>query len=433
MFKKLSRILLSIIVISIFFYFIKSEKELFYFSDIVSPYLSLGFLIIVAILFGMIAKIVGLPAITGYLLSGIFFGPQGLGFISKTDVSQLELINSIALTFIAITAGGELKMKSLRQHFNTIIKVIFVQTIFLFGGIFALFFFLIKNGYLLSSLSGYSVLFFSMFLGVIAVSKSPATTIAVINETKAKGEFTDIILGSTMIKDVVVLVIFSVVFVLAKNVIGGVPFSYKFILKIFAHIFISGFIGVGLGFIMILFFKYVARELSIFIVLISFLSYQFAQNFELEFMFMCIVAGFVVQNFSKQGHALIDAIENSHLPVYVIFFSIAGGGLDFSYLNIFGWAIVIFVLVRIALIFISTNLGARLSVAPDALKKYGWMGYITNAGLTLSLVVLVEKEFPAFGSVLKSLIISVIAIHLLIGPVLFRISLSKAGEITAKD
>jgi len=142
-----------------------------------------------------------------------------------------------------------------------------------------------------------------------------------------------------------------------------------------------------------------------------------------------MIAGFVVQNFSRQGPLMIEGIERSHLPIYVIFFSIAGAGLDFSYFGSVYLLVTLFVVLRAILIFFSTALGAKLTGSTDAIRKYAWTGFLTNAGLTLSIAILVEKAFPEWGQPLKAIIISVIAINQIVGPVLFKIGLVKSGEV----
>ncbi len=430
---KIVKILFVLAVVSLFFYLFKGAKEVFYFSDVVSPYFSLGFLIISALLLGLVANELGLPSLTGYLIAGMIFGPQIFNFVSQKDLKTLELINSIALSFIAISAGGELKLESLKRNAKPITVITVVQSILILLGVFIAVYPFVRFGVYIKGLNPQSALFFALFLGVIAVAKSPASTIAIINEYKARGTFTDIVLGITMIKDVVVLLMFSIAFAFAENAITGVEISPKFFLSIFSHILISGFMGIIFGFLMIVFFKFVAKEIGIFIVLASFISYKFASIVGLENMFMCMVAGFVVQNFSKQGSVLIDAIEGSHLPVYVIFFSIAGAGLDFSSLKSYWAAVLFFVIIRLFLIYGTTYLGAVISNTIESVKKYAWTGFITNAGLTLSMVILIEKDFPDFGSLLKAIVISVIAVNQIIGPILFKIGIEKSGEATISD
>jgi Kef-type K+ transport system membrane component KefB len=428
--KKILLAFLYIILISLIFLLVQKGRSVFPTSQTLSPYLSLGFIVIAAHLGGLIAKKSGFPSLTGNLLVGILFGPYVIGFISASDISSLELINSLALSFIAITAGGELRLSSLRKNVSAILNVTLFHVLIVFPAISGLFYLLIIKTSIIPGLDSQTTLIISLLLGTIALAKSPASTIAIINEYRSKGVFTDIILGVTMLKDIVVLIIFALVMAIAGGMISSQPLSLFFLLKLIAHILLSGAAGILYGFLMILFYKYVAREIGIFIILASFLAHDLASLIGLEHMFMCMVAGFVVQNFSKQGHLMIDSIENTHLPIYVIFFAIAGAGLSFEYFTRSFMAVLIFVIARMFLMYIATHVGAATAGAAASVRSYAWTGFLTNAGLTLSMVIIIEKTFPGWGSMLKAIVISVIAINQVVGPVLFKYGLMKSGEAT---
>ncbi|MCP4220736.1 MAG: hypothetical protein GY765_39275 [bacterium] len=419
-----------ILLIAVVFHLVQNGRMLFEAPKNISPYLSLGFIVIIAHLGGLIAKKSGLPSLTGNLLAGILFGPHVIGFISLSDLGAMELINSLALSFIAITAGGELRMAGLRKNASAILNITLFHILIIFPVIFGVFYLLIVKTGIMPGVGAKEALVVSMLLGTIALAKSPASTIAVINEFRSRGVFTDIVLGVTMLKDIVVLIIFALVMAIGGGIVSHEPFSAMQLVELIGHIILSGAIGVLYGFLMVLFYKYVAREVGIFIILASYLSHDLASVIGLEHMFMCMVAGFVVQNFSKQGHVMIESIEDTHLPIYVIFFAIAGAGLNFDYFKSAFLVVVIFAVLRTALMYVSTYIGAGVGGAPRSVKQFAWTGFLTNAGLTLSMVIIVENTFPAWGSVLKAVAISVIAIKQIIGPVLFKYGLLKSGEAT---
>ncbi len=426
--KIIGSLLLNIIGVSILFFLIVAGSNSIPHSSAINPYLALGFLIIVAYLSGILVKELGFPALTGNLLAGILFGPSILGLISRGDIQSLNFINTIALSFIALSAGGELKLKSLRENFKTISGITLSHTILILGGILAIMvpFLRISGIERLSELQ--TAWLAAIILAVVALANSPASTIAVINEYRAKGPYTDVVLGVTMVKDVVVLLIFAISMGIVRGIGGEASFSLSFLLHTFRDIFLSIGAGLSYGGLMILFYRYVAREITVFIVIAAFLANELAHFAGLEQMLMCMIAGFVVQNFSRQGPLMIEGIEKSHLPIYVIFFSIAGAGLDFSYFKSVYILVALFVLARTSLIFFSTMAGGKLSNASSAVRKFAWTGFLTNAGLTLSIAILVEKAFPDWGKPLKAIIISVIAINQIAGPVLFKIGLVKSGE-----
>jgi Kef-type K+ transport system membrane component KefB len=428
--KKIALAFLYIFLISVIFYFVRKGDVLFPFHPHISPYLSLGFIVIIAHLGGMIAKKSGLPSLTGNLLAGILFGPHLFGFISRSDISSLEMINALALSFIAITAGGELRIAGLKKNALAILNITFFHVLIILPVITGGFYLVIVSTSIIPGIDMRQAFIISMLLGTIALAKSPASTIAVINEYRSKGTFTDIVLGVTMLKDIVVLIIFALVMAIASGMLSNQPFSLLFLLGLIGHIILSGTAGVIYGFLMILFYKYVAREIGIFIIIASYLAHDLASLIGLEHMFMCMVAGFVVQNFSKQGYLMIESIENTHLPIYVVFFAIAGAGLGFEYFKSSFIVVLLFVMVRMVLIYLATYAGAAAAGAVKSIRHYSWTGFLTNAGLTLSVVIIVENTFPGWGSMLKAIVISVIAINQVIGPVLFKYGLIRSGEAT---
>lgn len=73
---------------------------------------ALGFLLLSAFLLGEMAPPLRLPRISGYLLAGVLFGPDALGLVGADSLERLKVIDSLALTFIALSAGGELSLGS---------------------------------------------------------------------------------------------------------------------------------------------------------------------------------------------------------------------------------------------------------------------------------------------------------------------------------
>ena len=89
----------------------------------VSSALTFGLLAILALFGGRLAKRLGLPAITGYLLFGILLNPYITEKIDPAGhyfdpliIRQLsELIEVVALSFIAYIIGGSLMLDTLKE------------------------------------------------------------------------------------------------------------------------------------------------------------------------------------------------------------------------------------------------------------------------------------------------------------------------------
>ena len=72
--------------------------------------LAAGALLLCGLFAGKVAKGLGLPRLTGYLLVGVAVGPYALGFIPNEGVKGLELVKGLAVSLIALAAGTELHL-----------------------------------------------------------------------------------------------------------------------------------------------------------------------------------------------------------------------------------------------------------------------------------------------------------------------------------
>jgi Kef-type K+ transport system membrane component KefB len=392
--------------------------------------LALGFTLIVAYLIGKMTSALGIPKITGYILAGILTGPYIINLLSKPTVQNLQLIDNMALSLIALTAGGEFRYRAIRKQFKTIGSVIFWKILLVIIG-FILFIFVYKTHIqFLSNQSHGVVLGAALLFGALSIATSPATTIAIISETRAKGKFTDFVLGVTVFKDVIVVLVFSLALSVAKPLIlpeTHIQFSY--FISVLLEIMLSIVIGIATGAVILVYLKYVKEQKALFLLGFIIFIIELSNFIHLEVILVFMVAGFFVQNFSQLGHHLIDAIEDSALPIFVVFFAIAGASLNFNILMQNWLLAIIIVILRLFTTYSGTYIGAELTSGDNNIKKYGWMGFIGQAGLSLGLSVLLMKKIP--GPITKNiatLIVASIAINQIIGPILFRYSIIKVGE-----
>ena len=195
-------------------------------------YLFLAAFTLIAIAANRISKEfqkIGLPIITGILIIGIIAGPFVLQMFPKNAHVKLDFINDIALAFIAFAAGSELYLKELRNRVRQIAWITFGQLVVTFVMSTTIIYFLAENIAFMSTLSSKTNLAISIMMGVIFVARSPSSAIAVINEMRAKGPFTQTALGVTVIKDVLVIILFTIAFAIAKSLVNGVEMGFDFV------------------------------------------------------------------------------------------------------------------------------------------------------------------------------------------------------------
>ncbi|MFZ1863028.1 MAG: cation:proton antiporter [Polyangiales bacterium] len=413
-----------------------------------SAMLALGFVVLASFTIGGLVSQIRLPHITGYLIAGLVFGPSlakvlsGLalpppfdkGILNDDVIEQLSLFDTLAVALIAITAGGELKLDSLRKGLRTISSVLAAQ-IFFVGVLITGFVWLISGVVPFIGLPGVEGLPTAAALAVgamvasVSLATSPAATIAVIMESRAVGPMTRNVLSVVVIKDVVVVMAFAVAQVFVAKQLGVTAMEGGIGAYLVRHILVSIVFGaVVVGGLTALYIRFVNQELLIFVVgvvyLVAFITSQLGWDPVLVFL----AAGFGVSNFSKTGHRLIETVERLSLPVYVVFFTLAGAKLHLDQLRqvaLFGAALVG---VRAFAIYSGTSLGARLGKADEATRAFGWMGFLSQAGVSILLAAIVGNNFGELGRSLETLIIGGVAINELVGPVMFKLGLSLGGE-----
>ncbi|MCZ7585974.1 MAG: cation:proton antiporter [Deltaproteobacteria bacterium] len=398
--------------------------------------LAFGFILLASFIIGGMTRHLKMPRITGYLIAGLIFGPSilgrlvpVLGILTPEVVRELSIFNSIALGLIAFSAGGELKIEALRPRAGAIARLTVWRIVLLFFGTAAL---VIACGGLLpwpggggiGTTAGMAILF-----GAAALAKSPASTIALIIEYEAKGPMTTTVLGTTLLGDVVILIMFSVAMIAAKILlVAGATADIAFAGLIVWEVIGSLAIGTALGYLLAQYMTYVGREMPIILVALSFLALELAREMHLSGMLICLAAGFYVENFTGKGDRLIQAIDRYSLPLFVLFFTIAGAGLDLSVLAGM-WPVVLFlVLTRLVLTWLSAWLGRRGDPELDLPGRTMWTGFVTQAGVTLGIAELIGREIPGIGPEIKTIIVAGIAVNQIIGPIAFRYGLLPFGR-----
>jgi Kef-type K+ transport system membrane component KefB len=394
--------------------------------------LALGFLLLAAFVGGLLTRGVNLPRITGYLLIGFLAGPAVLGLVREDEVHELRFLGDAAVALIALAAGGELKLESLKREGRLIGR--------LTSGAIAAPFALVLVGVLVASPwfpvtapHGWSDrMVIALMLGVVAAASSPAVAIAVIGETRADGPFARAVLGATVAKDVAVIILFTVALAVARGATSAGAVDVTFVAVAIGELL--GWIALGfvLGWLIAQYLKFVRQHLVLFVVAVAFVTAEAAHLMHLETMLVALVAGFFMENISPvEGTALVRGVERSSLPIYAVFFGLAGAGLHLdAFLAVWPWVAGLAFLRIAALIW-----AARWAAGPgdDAIRRYGWMGFVSQAGVTLGLATVLRRVFPTWGISLEALVVGLIAVHELVGPILFRIALHRAGEVRERE
>ncbi|MBN2254940.1 MAG: cation:proton antiporter [Deltaproteobacteria bacterium] len=402
---------------------------------------SLGFVMLAAYMSAQILKIARLPLISGYIIVGIIAGPYVSGFLTDDMIDRFGFINDIALSFIALTAGGALHLQMLRKRRKIIVLNIVLLTVVVFGFVFTFFAFMGSHFNFTGNLASPQIIAFAVLIGVVAVARSPSSAIAIISESRASGPFTETVLGVTIAMDVLIIILFTIAVTAARIFVGGseMPDTHVFV-AVSTELVISFFLGALLGKGIALYIDRIRHNLPLFLLFLAFgvskLSLWLNNGIEIHFdvylhlkpLLICMGAGFTVQNFSKTGAYFMDNLDRVSLPVYVLFFSLAGASLNFEALKVCWMLALCLAIVRVAGIFCATWLAGTIAGDPPLHNRTAWMAYLTQAGVAIGLAQIAESEFPGIGVYLTTVILALIFVNQLVGPVTFKTVLNLVGE-----
>jgi trehalose 6-phosphate synthase len=256
-------------------------------------------------------------------------------------------------------------------------------------------------------------------------------TAAVIAETGARGRLSDLVLAMVVLADVVLLLLFSIAMQLAHLALGDRPAGDTTVLVRLAwEIGGAAAFGCFIGAVFALYLRYVGREITLLLIAVCALLSQVGAAQGFQPLIAAMAAGLVIENFAvAQGDALKAAVQRGALPLLVVFFVAVGTSLRLEVLVALGFVIVGLAAARLAMIRLGVHLGIRFADVERSTASYAWTGLISQAGITLGLASVVAAEFPGPGSQIQMLLVALIVIHELLGPVLFRHGLLRAGDI----
>lgn len=383
-----------------------------------------------------------LPLITGFLVAGVICGPHVLGLIKEEGLAQLGFVNDLSLAFIAFAAGSELFLKEIRGQLKNIAWNSLTQLLATFIASSVAVFFLADLIPFMREMGTGPKIGVAILAATIFVARSPSSAIAVINEMRAKGPFTQTAIGVTVVIDVAVIVLFAICFSFADTLVSAEPLNIQAVLPLFAELALALAVGCLLSLLISLCLRTpLPALLKTFLILaagfgVFVLAHEVHHHshevigleLHIEPMLSCIIASFLVTNYSKYKEEFQNIIHDTGPVVYVAFFTLTGAMLSIDILAKVWLIALILFLVRVVSMIIGSVVGATITGESKLNKRVGWMPYVTQAGVGLGLAMEVSSKFEVWGSEFATIIIAVIVLNQFVGPPLFKWALNMVGE-----
>ena len=385
------------------------------------------------------------PDVTAFLIAGVLVGPYalgranipGLGFSSQEELGRVGFLSNVALGFIAFDIGNEFRLAQLKQTGKTATVIGIVQAV---------------TASLLVDAALIAVHFavgpdvlplpVAITLGAIASATAPAATLMVVRQYKAKGPVTSLLLPIVALDDAVGLVVFAVSFGISQAMDGGTINAVSVIinplLEISCSLVLGSVMGAALTLLEKMFFSNSNRlsltiSFVIMTIALSSVSLELGGGVEISFssLLVCMMLGTMFCNLSEYSADIMKRSEKWTAPLYAVFFVLSGAQLD---LTVFRYPVIIFIgVVYILVRCLGKYFGARLSSTvmrcSENVRRYLGITLFPQAGVALGMVVSAQALGAEMGATIRNIVLFSVLIYELVGPLLTKMSLAKAGEI----
>ena len=406
-----------------------------------SIFLSLSIALLAGLLLSRLAKLVKLPAVTAYLISGVLIGPfvlgalniPGIGIISE-QIEGFGLISDLALGFIAFSMGNEFRLSQLKKIGKqaTVIGVLqaLITTVVVDVALIALHF----------AMPDTLSIPAAIVLASVATATAPAATLMVVKQYKAKGPVTDVLLPVVALDDAVGLVVFAISFGIARSMGTAGVSPLAIILEPLLEIVLSLLLGFVMGLLFTLCEKYFHSRSKRMAVSVTFVMLTVALSglkFEIgdihiafSSLLACMMLGTVFCNICEVSEELMDRADRWTTPVLILFFVISGAELD---LSVFAqWTVVVvgivYIIARSLGKYYGANISARITKSDPNIIKYLGITLLPQAGVALGMAIKAIELGPD-GAIVRNITLFAVLIYEIVGPFLTKMALTKAGDI----
>lgn len=367
------------------------------------------------------ARLVKLPNVTAFLVAGLLIGPCVGGIITREQLDGMNVISEAALGFIAYAIGGEFKLAYLKKIGKAPLTITIAQglatALCVDVGLIAL---------------GFEVPV-SLLLGAIALATAPAATLMVVRQYKADGPVTRMLLPVVAMDDALGLMVFSVSASVAEGMLGGAMTFQSMVLspliEIVGSLALGSFLGLVLGFCS-RFFASRGNKLALTIALVL-AGVGLCDMWGLSSLLVCMMIGAVMVNISQQHEVLMEQCDRFTPPLFLLFFVLSGAELDLTVLPSVGLMGISYLLLRSLGKWGGTMLGAVCVKADENVRKYLGLTLLPQAGVAIGMSQLVAGRFPTLAGTVNTVVLAGVLVFELIGPIITKIALTKAGEIPA--
>ena len=373
----------------------------------------------------LVVKRMKLPSVTGYILIGLLFSPSLLNLITPTINQQFDLVKTLGLGFIAFIVGAELEIERIRNIRGAILLASAGLSVVTFTAVFVAMFYI-------ANLS----LPISLILGATATATAPAPVITVIKEMRASGTLARTMLGIVAMADAFAIFLFGIISAIVATILADINAQTgSAFLETAQELLGSVLIGVISGIILVHLAKSASEKSRILVVTLAMILMNsgLSQIFHLSPLLVNLIAGFTLANLAKRPAVVFASLEGIELPLFIVFFTLAGASLRLDVL-VANWPVaLIYITARTIGIVAGVSAGAGIAGVDPKIRPFLGRSLLSKAGVTIGLIMLVQTRFPEIAPMVTAIELAAISVFEVFGPIITRHSLVAAGEATTKN
>lgn len=397
---------------------------------------------------GQVFRRFGIPQVVGFIVAGTFLGTSFLNLVPNELNDNLLFVSELALALIGFEMGEHLRFDQLRTLGRSIVLIVLCEA---FGA------------FVIVAAGVYAVteeLYTGLIFGAIASATAPAATVDVLAEYGAEGPLTTTLLAVVGIDDAVSLLLFSLTASLAEPLLGSDgglslgdllsgkgPVSLVEMLELpITEIGGSLLIGVLFGLFLARWMAHIhsnhepkRRQHDAMAVSVAavFIAAGLSHTLELSLILTTMTMGVTVVNRnSGMGDYIRFTIEHAGPVVYVLFFALVGARFDISTLPAMGTLGLVYIVLRSGGKYVGVWVGGTIARASPIVRDNLGFGLLSQAGVAIGLALECECRFAEYGPkaaevgvlVLKVITATTFVVQL-IGPVMVKLAIRRAGEI----
>lgn len=362
------------------------------------------------------------PDVTGYLIGGILIGPSVLELLSQDQVKGMEVLSTIALSFIAFSIGSEMDLRAIKKMGSKIIIVTIFEALGAFLFVTASMLLIFKQDWA-----------FSLAIGSISCATAPAATLMVIRQYKAKGPLVDVLIPVVALDDAVCIIAFGIASFMANALINGESLNIATMVgKPLLEILMSIGLGAVAGFIYSLIAKKVRNDgenLSFTLAMI-FLVTAAALKLNLSGLLTLMVMGVVITNVGHVNKRYLDLVNAITPPIFVCFFVLSGADLNLTNLKSVGIVGIGYVVSRVIGKYLGSMVSTKISGFDQSVQRNLGLTLVPQAGVALGLSLIAANIIHGdHGQYIRTIILGATIVYELVGPLLAKFALKRAGCI----